>query len=140
MRIALIRDGLVVNVIEADRDFVPEAGLRALPAEAAGPGWRHADGQFLPPPEFAGAPQYVSMFQAREALRRTKSARGGNLLDEVNAFVESQRLDQPTLALAWEYGARVERRGGFVMALAETFNLDDAALDDLFRLAATIEA
>lgn len=80
------------------------------------------------------------MFQAREALRRSPSPNGGNLLDAVDAYVETRRDDQPTLALAWEYATEVERGGAFVHALAEVFGLDDVALDALFRLAATISA
>lgn len=140
MRIALVRDGLVLNVIEAEADFIPHAGEQALPALDAGPGWTFDGKDFHRPPEAAAAATTVSMFQAREALRRTAAPTGGNLLDAVNAYVESKRLDAPTLSLAWEYAVEVERHGAFVMALAAIFGLDDAALDDLFRLAATISA
>lgn len=140
MRIAIIRDGLVVNVIEADGAFDPGDGTLAAPAEEAGPGWTYDGAKFTPPPDVVRAPDAVSMFQAREALRRTERADGGNLLDAVGAFVDSQRTEQPTLALAWEYATEVERRGVFVTTLAAKFGLDDAALDELFRRAATISA
>ncbi len=140
MRIALIRDGVVINVIEADADFVPDDGLRAILCETAGPGWSYADDAFSAPPESPCVPDSVSMFQAREALRRTSNGSGGTLLDDVGAFIEAQRLDQPTLALAFEYATEVERDGDFVTTLAAQFHLDDARLDALFRLAATIQA
>lgn len=140
MRLALICGDLVVNVIEAAEDFVPDSDLQAVPSADAGPGWRYDGLVFSPPGQIASAPVAVSMFQAREALRRSPAPLGGNLLNAVDAYVEAQRLDQPTLALAWEYATEVERDGLFVHALAEGLALDDAALDALFRLAATIAA
>lgn len=140
MRMALIRDGVVENVIEAAEDFRGEDGARAVPAKDAGPGWTYDGERFSPPQDSPAAPQVVTMFQAREALRRTPLSGGGTLLDTVNADVEAKREDEPTLALAWEYAASVHRNGAFVTALASRFGLDEVALDDLFRLAATIDA
>lgn len=141
MRMALIRDGLVVNVIEAEPGFAPQDGAEAVETQSAAPGWIYAGGAFRPPPPAkAPAPAAVTMFQAREALRRTPASGGGVLLDAVNAYVEARRDSDPTLSLAWEYATHVERGGRFVTSLAGAFGLDEAALDDLFRLAATIAA
>jgi hypothetical protein len=140
MRLALIHDGVVVNVAEADESFAPESGLEAVASEDAGPGWRYDGRTFLPPSQKTTPPAAVSMFQAREALRRSPGPGGGNLLDAVETYIEEQRRNQPTLALAWEYATEVERNGLFVGALADVFSLDDAALDALFRLAATVAA
>lgn len=140
MRLAIIRDGVVENVIEAEEGFSAGDGTRTLPAGSAAPGWIFDGVKFLPPKESAATPRVASMFQAREALRRTPAAGGGNLLDAVNAHIEAKREEQPTLALAWEYATEVERDGVFVNALAGDFGLDDATLDELFRHAATIHA
>ncbi len=140
MRIALVRDGHVSNVIEADADFVPDPGTLALAAREAGPGWLHEDGVLRRPPDDPGAPSAVSMFQAREALRRTPSPGGGTLLEAIDAYVQSQRIQQPTLALAWEYATRIERDSVFVTALASHSGLDGPAIDRIFQLAATIDA
>ena len=140
MRMALIRNGVVENVIEADADFAIGDGALVAPAQDAGPGWTFDGAAFAPPAETPPTPRAVSMFQAREALRRTTAAIGGNLLDAVNAYVEAHQRDAPTLALAWEYATEVERDGKFVTALASVFELDAAAIDELFRLAATIDA
>ncbi len=80
------------------------------------------------------------MFRAREQLRRTPAPSGGTLLDSVNAYVESRRSEEPTLALAWEYAGEVHRAGVFVAALASVFSLGEETLDALFREAATITA
>lgn len=82
----------------------------------------------------------VTMFQAREALRRTPSPQGGTLLDRVNAYVEAHKDDQPTLGLAWEYATHVERRGAFVNALAAHLGFSDTDLDALFAAAADVDA
>ncbi len=139
MRLALIQDDTVVNVIEAEPSFIPDPGLRALPSAAAGPGWMFDGSSFSPPPELPVAPKRVSMFQAREAMRRRVTGDGRSLLDAVNSYVEEQRSTQPTLALAWEYAAEVNRDGVFLEALAKVFGLDAATLDDLFRSAASIQ-
>ncbi|MCC3244693.1 hypothetical protein LG047_05055 [Methylocystis sp. WRRC1] len=145
MRFALIRDGVVENVVEAEENFPSghsptDGGVIALPAQNAGPGWIYDGETFSPPDVVASAPESVTMFQAREILRRTPAKNGGTLLDAVNAYIDSQRAEQPTLALAWEYATHVERNGVFVKALAGVFDLSEAALDELFRVAATIDA
>ncbi len=141
MRFALVQQGEVVNILEAEADFSPGIGLLAIASANAGPGWTYDGKSFLPPRTTSAAPPAtVSMFQAREALRRVPGRDGSSLLDAVNAFVDEHRADQPTLALAWEYATEVSRQGVFVEMLARIFNLDESALDGLFRLAATIRA
>jgi len=145
MRIALVRHGVVENVIEAESDFLDGNfhlgdGVAAIPAQNAGPDWSHDGVTFSPPITLTPVPQSVTMFQAREILRRTPAAAGGTLLDAVNDYVDAQRLAQPTLALAWEYATQVERKGAFVTTLAGVFDLNETVLDDLFRDAASINA
>ena len=49
-RVALISDGVVANVIEADLEFAESLGFdHALPAGDAGPGWLLVDGVLVPP-------------------------------------------------------------------------------------------
>ena len=55
MRIAIIRDGVVLNVIIADEDFVPDEGYVAVETDIAGPGWSY-DGTDFTEPDY-GAPQ-----------------------------------------------------------------------------------
>ncbi len=140
MRIALIRNGVVENVVEADEDLAPAEGALAVPAQNSGPRWTYDGANFHAPYENASVPDSVTMFQAREQLRRTPAPSGGTLLDSVNAYVESRSGEEPTLALAWEYATEVHRAGAFVAALASVFSLSDEALDELFRQAATITA
>lgn len=140
MRLALVQDGTVVNVVEAGDSFRPEPGLRAIPSAEAGPGWRHDGKTFSPPPDRHVSPTSVSMFQAREAMRRRPAGDGRSLLDAMDAYVDTHRLSQPTLALAWEYATKVERDGVLVQSLAAALGMDDASLDALFQLADAIHA
>lgn len=82
----------------------------------------------LPP-----VPVVVSRFQARAALYQN------GLLDSVNAIMQSDQT--PMLAkLAWQDAQEFRRDSALVKSVGQLLSLDDTALDNLFRLAATIEA
>lgn len=51
MRLAEIKNGVVVNVIEADPDNLPEWATGWPEAGQAGPGWTYDGEAFTPPPE-----------------------------------------------------------------------------------------
>ena len=66
-RIALIRDNIVANVIEAELAFAESLGFdHALPAGDAGPGWLLVDGVLVPPDSPAPA---VTLDDAKQQLR-----------------------------------------------------------------------
>lgn len=78
-------------------------------------------------------PQVVSRFQARAALYQS------GLLDAVNTIMQSEQT--PMLAkLAWQDAQEFRRDSALVRGVGQLLSLDDTALDNLFRLAATIEA
>jgi hypothetical protein len=58
VRIAIIRDGVVLNVIIAGEDFVPDEGYVAVETDIAGPGWLY-DGTNFTAPDY-GASQSES--------------------------------------------------------------------------------
>jgi hypothetical protein len=49
MRIAIIENGVVLNAIIVDQDYVVDGGLEAVESDVAGPGWLF-DGQTFTPP------------------------------------------------------------------------------------------
>lgn len=51
MRIAIIRDGVVLNVIIADENFVADDGYDAIETDIAGPNWTFDGSVFSPPVE-----------------------------------------------------------------------------------------
>ena len=79
-------------------------------------------------------PESVSAFQARAAMAQA------GILAAVEAAVLAS--GDPRAALAWEWATTWNRSSPMMRGLAAdpAIDLDDAALDDLFRLAATISA
>lgn len=86
---------------------------------------------FIPPP--SSVPQSVTRFQARAALLK----RG--LLGTVNELMSAPGAD-PFAKLAWEDAQEFKRDSPTVLALASSLGLTASDLDELFRLAATIDA
>ena len=131
MRMALVRDGLVENVIEASPDFAPSDGFVAIPSMEAGPGWLHDEmGFHSPSVEAAPAPDEIALWQARAVLDR----RG--LLAAANAAIAAS--NDAALKAVWEYGNVISRASAGLAALAGALGLDDSALDTLFVEAAAL--
>jgi len=82
-----------------------------------------------PPP----VPAVVSMRQARLALL------GAGILTQVNeALAGMEGVQGEAARIEWEYATSVERNSPLVDGLAAALNLDPAALDNLFRVAADL--
>ena len=79
-------------------------------------------------------PASVSPRQIRQAMNRTPLGEG-TLRDAVEAAVAAGDRD---LRDWWEFSTVVERSNPQVVAMATALGMDDAALDDLWRLAATL--
>lgn len=79
-------------------------------------------------------PASVSPRQIRQAMNRTPFG-GAALRDAVEAAVAAGDRD---LRDWWEFSTVVERNNPQVVTMSKALGLDDAALDDLWRLAATL--
>lgn len=79
-------------------------------------------------------PAGVSPRQIRQAMNRTQLGEA-TLRDAVEAAVAAGDRD---LRDWWEFSTVVERSNPQVVAMATALGVDDAALDDLWRLAATL--
>ncbi|WP_444453112.1 hypothetical protein ACTTAI_19145 [Rhodobacter capsulatus] len=97
-----------------------------------GQGWNWSGSEWIQSgPSHADVPTSVSRFQARAALHLA------GLLDDAEAAVAAaDRLTQ----LAWTDARDFRRDSPTIAALAIVLGLDDQAIDDLFRQAATITA
>lgn len=79
-------------------------------------------------------PASVSPRQIRQSMNRTSWGEA-TLRDAVEAAVAAGDRD---LKDWWEFSTVVERSNPQVVAMATALDMDDAALDDLWRLAATL--
>jgi hypothetical protein len=132
MRYAIIKNGIVDNVIEADQAFADSVG--AIPAGNGSIGdlW---DGTVYskPPAPPPVIPQAVTMRQARLALL------GAGLLPTITAAIAAMTgTDGEAARIEWEYSGEVQRSTGLVKSMALALGLTDAQLDELFTTAATL--
>lgn len=74
----------------------------------------------------------ASRFQAKAALL------GAGLLDDVEALIANS--DDRFLQIAWNEAIEYRRTSPTILAMAQALSLTDEQVDDLFRLAMTIEA
>jgi hypothetical protein len=87
----------------------------------------------LPPPAIPQLDGVVSMRQARLAL-----AQAGHLAT-IDAIVASlPDAEKEVFEIEWEYATTVEKDSAWVQQMAAALGLDDAGLDALFDLAATL--
>lgn len=135
MRMALVRDGVVENIIIAEPGFDPGEGVIMVPSDVAASGWTHDAFGFHPPPfveDVADVPAQIALWQARAVLER----RG--LLAAANSAVTL--AGDEVLRAVWEYGNVISRSSPGLAALASALGLSGADVDALFREAAALDA
>ncbi len=135
MRMALVRDGIVENIIIAEPGFDPGEGVVMVPSDVAAPGWVQDAFGLRPPPsveDVADVPAQIALWQARAVLER----RG--LLTAANSAVALAGDD--VLRAVWEYGNVISRSSPGLAGLASALGLSGADVDALFREAASLEA
>jgi hypothetical protein len=147
MQYALMKDGIVRNVIEAESDFLPHIAadwdhIEALDTEGeqalnVGIGWGWDGSGFVEPPAQPQPeplpPASVTMRQARLALLAY------GILGSVDAAIDAMpEPDKSEARIEWDYSNEVQRHNGFVAQLGPVLGLTEAQLDNLFALAATL--
>ena len=149
MQYALIKGGIVRNVIEAELDFLPHiAGewdhIEALDTEGeqelnVGIGWGWDGSAFVEPPAQPQPqpepqpPASVSMRQARLALLAY------GIYANVDPAIEAMpEPDRSAARIEWDYSNEVQRHNGFVSQLGPALGLTEEQIDQLFALAATL--
>lgn len=134
MRFAVIEQGVVVNVIEADGPF---AGMTMVQTEEAGIGWTWTGTELVaPPPPPPPVPETVTRRQLRLWLVRHSVP-----LSAVDAALAALPEPQRTEAtIEWQDATQFERAHPLLRQLAgAVLGLDGAALDQALD-AAFIEA
>lgn len=137
MRAALIRDGVVENIILASPTYQPESDTDLIVLEdglAVGPGWAWDGREFTPPapeePEPPAVPQKVTARQARLALL------GLGYLDYVEQAIRSMTGPEGAAArIEWEYTSTIERGSPLIGALAPALGLTSEQVDMIFIVA-----
>ena len=133
MRMAIIENDVVINVIETGEGYVAPDGAIMRQTDVAGPGWTYIGGAFAPPPPPpACVPTTIALWQARAIL----GAQG--LLADANAAVAAS--GDPLLTAVWEYGNTISRASPGLAALAAALGLADADVDALFISADALTA
>jgi hypothetical protein len=124
-RYAVIKSGVVINVIEADAEFAATVG--GVLSDAASPGDNYQDGIFTKPVVQIKPPEVVTMRQARLALL------GAGVLDTADAAISAMTgIEGQAARIEWEYAHEIRRDSPLVTAMSAMLGLDAAALDALF--------
>lgn len=140
---ARIQDGTVAELFSTGRDirelFHPSLQWVAA-SEGAQVGWLW-DGEDMAPapvvePEPV-VPGMVSRFQAKAAMARSVDGEGVSLLSKVELLMEQAPVETQ---LAWTDAQEFRRTSPTLLTMGAALGLDSAALDDLFTVAAEIEA
>jgi hypothetical protein len=136
MRAALIRDGIVENIIIAGEGYDPGEIYQVIPIgdNPVEIGATYDGQTFTPPaPPPASVPETVSPRQARLALL------GIGMLDMVEQALAAIPGAQGAAArIDWEYATEVQRKSPLIAALGPALGLTSAQIDDLFRMAVTL--
>lgn len=121
-RMAVIQNGIVVNIIEANDGFsVP--GCSLVPSDTAGMGDSYANGTFARPATSVVVPEEVTDLQARLAL----------IAADKLAAVEAVVAAADPATKAWFDRALTWRRdSAFIAALAPSLGLTSEQIDALF--------
>lgn len=139
MHAALVRDGIVENVIVVGSDYNPGSGFKLVPLgeRVAGPGWGWDGDDFTPPvseqPEALPVPEAVTARQARLALL------GAGVLGMVEqALASMPGVEGDVARIEWEYAQEIRRDSPLIGALAPALGLTGEQVDDLFRSAESL--
>lgn len=133
MRAALIRNGIVQNIVVVGADFTPPGGMLAAPIGDAyvAIGATYDGHTFTnPPPSVPAVPEAVTARQARLALL------GAGVLGQVDAaLAQLPGIEGEAARIEWEYALEIRRDSPLIEALAPVLGLSAEQVDDLFRAA-----
>jgi hypothetical protein len=120
---------------DANGNVIRYENFEVKPPDPVGKGWTWQESpEPDQEPEPTPIPAYVTNFQARAALMQI------GLFSTVNDAIQSIKDTIPAAWQAWEYANEVGRYGSLTNSLAADVGISEEMLDQLFILAATIEA
>lgn len=132
MRYAIVSDGVVTNIIEADAAFAAAAG--GIASSTASVGDTYSGGAFSRPAVAPPVPHQVTKRQARQALLLA------GLLDSVQPAIDAlpDITQRGLVQIEWDDSQVFERHRPALVSLATALGLSSTQLDDLFRTAASL--
>lgn len=137
MRAAIVRDGIVENIIIAGKGFEPGYGaqLVSIGDDPVSVGAVY-DGKTFTNPESEPSivPMSISMRQGRLALL------AAGLLDIVEDGIASipDPLQRRAAQIEWEYATEIQRKSQLIFSLGPALGLTEAQIDDVFIAASAI--
>lgn len=155
-RFAVISDGVVVNVIEADAQFAARIGAVAV-AESVSIGWRFDGDTFAPPepeietatfPSLTGRQLLIAlrtigitadMIDAQIIdLAAQQIAAAQDIADPVErqAAIDQIELDRDLALIEWRHASQYERAHPLIIDVAEALELPEWHVDTLWLWAA----
>jgi hypothetical protein len=139
MRKAVIADGVVINVIEVDPDQIPDWAQGFPEAGDAGPGWTWDGESFAPPPE----PDPAERLTAERAAMVCSRLQGRLVLGEATCAALDAMAADPTTPWAMRqtiaHAIEWRRTSQAMTELGYLLGYSDAQMDELFRLAMTVQ-
>lgn len=129
MRYAIVSDGIVTNVIEADAEFAALVGALEAPEDCA-IGWLH-DGKVFTSPKVEPAPTVLPDLTPRQFLLAAYDI--GITEDMITAQLEGD----PIGLIEWKHATSIERSHPLVNALGVTLGLPPEHIDAMWLYAAS---
>lgn len=118
--------------------YIDATGVHTGWSDMPQPAFNYTTWADEPPAMSTPVPQLVSRFQGREAMWRTPHG-DASLYEAAQAFINAPDT-AATYKRAWADLQEFRRGSEMLLAMAASLNLSDAALDDLFILAGSIQA
>ena len=131
-RYAILQDGIVTNVIEADESFASSIG--AIPSETASPGDTYSNGQFSRPTPAPQVPDEVERWKAHYVL--IQAGRMAAVKAAIAAIPDATQRD--IAELLFYQRPTIRRIGGLTQQLQQAAGITDEERDAMFILAASL--
>lgn len=146
MRLAEIKDGVIVNIIEVDPAAVPEWATDWPEAGVAGPGWR-ADGRDFTAPDVDLRPLRATTSVSKrefclalldsdvfdiEEVEAIASGKWPEALQDFLLVLTPRQV--ASLRIEWAASSIIERMNPVVLTLASYLSLRDELVDTLFGI------
>ncbi|WBS00222.1 hypothetical protein OU994_18040 [Pseudoduganella sp. SL102] len=133
-RYAIIRNGMVDNIVEADEEFATAEGwIEATGSAAIGAGY--ADGKFVPPPAAVAVPEVIPMLNAH--LVMISEGRMPLVRQHIAAIADPIRRARAEAFL--DQALTMQRDHELVRTITQALGKTEAEVDALFVAAAALE-